>query len=131
MAARLDILRKRLSIAVPPPLPKERIDMTDSNSTALVPTEHGSRYLQQLCKHWAHNLAVDFTPEQGKVTFPRDGRGASWRADAVLTMIAHPDTLECRLAASEPGQLEVLKGAVASHLDRFAFREAPLAFDWR
>ncbi|HEX7694289.1 MAG TPA: DUF2218 domain-containing protein, partial [Sphingomonas sp.] len=25
---------------------------------------------------------------------------------------------------------EGLKGAVARHLDRFAFREAPLAFDW-
>ncbi len=28
-------------------------------------------------------------------------------------------------------QLEGLKGAVARHLDRFAFREAPLSFDWR
>jgi len=29
------------------------------------------------------------------------------------------------------GQLDALKGAVARHIDRFAFREAPLAFDWR
>ena len=35
-----------------------------------------------------------------------------------------------RIEASAPGQLEALKGAVARHLDRFAFREAPLTFDW-
>ena len=44
---------------------------------------------------------------------------------------AHADALECRLEASVEGQLEALKGAVSSHLDRFAFREAPFAFDWR
>jgi hypothetical protein len=46
-------------------------------------------------------------------------------------MIAHADTLECRILASAPGQLEGLKGAVARHLDRFAFREAPLPFHWQ
>lgn len=39
--------------------------------------------------------------------------------------------LECRIEASAPGQLEALKGAVARHLDRFAFREAPLTFEWK
>ena len=101
-----------------------------ATSIAMVPTASGSRYLQQLCKHWAHNLDVQFTAEQGTVTFPRDARGADWTDKAVVTMIAHPDTLECRIDASEAGQLEVLKGALARHLDRFAFREAPLGFDW-
>lgn len=27
------------------------------DSTVRVPTAHAGRYLQQLCKHWAHNLA--------------------------------------------------------------------------
>ena len=48
----------------------------------------------------------------------------------LVTMIAHPATLECRIDASEPEQLERLKGTLARHLDRFAFREAPLQFDW-
>ena len=100
-------------------------------STALVPTASGSKYLQQLCKHWAHNLAVEFTAERGTVTFPHDARGASWAGDGVATMIAHPDALECRIEASEQAQLEGLKGALARHLDRFAFREAPLTFDWQ
>ncbi|MBB5685633.1 DUF2218 domain-containing protein [Sphingobium boeckii] len=102
-----------------------------NSAIASVPTKSGSRYLQQLCKHWAHNLAVDFTPAQGTVVFPRDNRGADWPGDGLFTMTAGAEALECRIDASSPGQLEALKGAVARHLDRFAFREAPLPFDWR
>lgn len=100
-------------------------------STVRVPTANGSRYLQQLCKHWSHNLAVEFTAEAGRVVFPRDARGADWPGDAVLTLQAEADALLCRLDASAPGQLDALKDAVARHLDRFAFREAPLRFDWQ
>ena len=101
------------------------------SSTARVPTLHASRYLQQLCKHWCQNLAVKFNETNGTVTFPRNARGADWPGDATLLMNAHEDGLECRLEASAADQLEALKGAVARHLDRFAFREAPLSFDWR
>ena len=101
------------------------------NSTARVPTPRASRYLQQLCKHWSHNLAVEFTEQKGGVIFPRNARGADWPGDATLLMQAHDDGLECRLEASAAGQLEALKGAVARHIDRFASREAPLAFDWQ
>ena len=37
---------------------------TDINSNASVPTAHASRYLQQLCKHWSHNLAVSIQRER-------------------------------------------------------------------
>ena len=100
-------------------------------SIARVPTDKASRYLQQLCKHWSHNLAVEFTPEAGTVVFPRNARGADWPGDATLTLQAHDDSLECRLAASASEQLEALKEVVARHLDRFAHREAPLQFDWQ
>ncbi|NJO35712.1 MAG: DUF2218 domain-containing protein [Rhodospirillales bacterium] len=100
-------------------------------SIARVPTDKSSRYLQQLCKHWSHNLAVEFTSEAGTVVFPRNARGADWPGDATLTLQAHADGLECRLEASAAEQLEALKGTVARHLDRFAFREAPLQFNWQ
>jgi len=101
------------------------------SATASVPTASASKYLQQLCKHWQHNLAVEFNADHGTVVFPRDARGADWPADATVTFDAREAALDVRIDASIEGQLEGLKGAVARHLDRFAFREAPLAFDWR
>lgn len=100
-------------------------------SQCAVPTSKASRYLQQLCKHWAHNLEVEFDAERGKVVFPRDARGAEWPDAGLFTMVAGPDALTCRIDASAPGQLEGLKGAVERHLNRFAFREGDLAFDWQ
>lgn len=99
-------------------------------STAIVPTPRASRYLQQLCKHWAHNLAVEFSENAGRVIFPRDARGADWPGDGLFTMAADDAALTCRIEASAPAQLEALKGAVERHLNRFAFREGELAFVW-
>ncbi|MEI9852677.1 MAG: DUF2218 domain-containing protein [Sphingomonas sp.] len=100
------------------------------SAAAQVPTAHASRYLQQLCKHWSHNLEVAFTPEHGTVVFPRDARGADWPGDALVTFDAGAAVLGVRIDASCAEQLEGLKGTVARHVDRFAFREAPLAFEW-
>ncbi len=101
------------------------------SAIADVPTAHASKYLQQLCKHWQHNLAVEFTPDHGTVTFPKDARGADWPGDGLATLDAGTEALVVRLDASSEAQLEGLKGVLARHLDRFAFREAPLTFDWR
>lgn len=98
---------------------------------ASVPTINASRYLQQLCKHWAHNLSVEFTPEHGQVIFPKDARGANYPGDGLVRFDAEAELLQVRIDASSPEQLDGLKGAVQRHLDRFAFREAPLHFDWR
>jgi hypothetical protein len=91
-----------------------------AETIARVATAHGSRYLQQLCKHWAHKLDVTFTPEEGTVRF----------AEAVAVMRAEPEALVVTITAEDPAMLERMKGVVASHLDRFAFKEAPLGFDW-
>ena len=104
--------------------------MNDYSATAIVPTASASRYLQQLCKHWSHNLEVAFTAEEGTVVFPKNGFGKSYLADAAVTLRARTTALEVRVDASSSEQLGGVKAAVASHLDRFAFREAPLPFDW-
>lgn len=105
--------------------------MSEYTSVADVPTTQGSKYLQQLCKHWAHNLDVTFDAGRGVVRFPKDARGADWPGDGVVTMTAQPEALQCRIEATAAPQLDSLKGALARHLDRFAFREAPLQFDWQ
>ncbi|MDO6415040.1 DUF2218 domain-containing protein [Sphingomonas sp. BIUV-7] len=105
--------------------------MTDTiTAAARVPTASASKYLQQLCKHWSHNLQVEFTPEHGTITFPREGRAGTFPGDGLVTFDAAPDTLIVRIDATTPEQLEALQGVLASHLDRFAFREAPLPFAW-
>jgi hypothetical protein len=92
---------------------------------------NGSRYLQQLCKLWSHNLDVEFTPEHGTITFPRNARGSDYPGDALVTFDAREGELEVRVDATSSEQLDALKGAVERHLDRFAFREAPLTFRWK
>ncbi len=87
---------------------------------ARVPTANAAKYLQQLCKHWSHKLDVDLSDRRGVVRFP----------SAVATMEASQDSLVVTIEAEESATLERMKGVVASHLDRFAFREAPLPFEW-
>ncbi len=99
-------------------------------SIAHVPTASGSRYLQQLCKHWSHNLAVTFTPEEGTVTFPADMRGTVFASEGSVRMVAHPETLEVIVTGADADHVTRLQQVAANHLDRFAFREAPLSFDW-
>jgi hypothetical protein len=88
--------------------------------TAQVPTPNGARYLQQLCKHWSHKLDVQLTENEGIVRF----------SNAVATMRADNVGLTVTVEAEDGETLERTKGVVTSHLDRFAFREAPLPFQW-
>jgi uncharacterized protein len=89
-------------------------------ATASVPTANAGKYMQQLCKHWSHKLEVDLSEERGVVKFPA----------VVATFDAGADALQVTIEGEEGEAVERMKGVVASHLDRFAFREAPLPFDW-
>ena len=37
--------------------------------SASVATANGSKYMQQLCKHWSHKLEVDLSEQKGVVRF--------------------------------------------------------------
>ncbi|MFZ0605324.1 MAG: DUF2218 domain-containing protein [Roseiarcus sp.] len=87
---------------------------------ASVPTASAAKYVQQLCKHWSHKLEVDLSESRGVVKFPA----------AVVTLEPEANALEVTIDGEGSEEVERLKGVVASHLDRFAFREAPLRFDW-
>ncbi|SLK08963.1 DUF2218 domain-containing protein [Novosphingobium mathurense] len=76
-------------------------------------TPNGSKYLQQLCKHWAYNLSVTFDEHRGEIVFPREGRGGNWPADAKVVLELTETGLACKIEASAEGQLEGLKGALA------------------
>ena len=99
-------------------------------ATARISTTSASKYLQQVCKHWEHNLPVTFDTTHGQITFARDARGADWPADAIVTLDAEDGILVCKINASAEGQRDGLKGALERHIDRFAFREVPLTYNW-
>jgi hypothetical protein len=88
-------------------------------STANVHTESGSKYLQQLCKHWSHKMVTEFDARQGRVDFP---------SGAQLFLEAEDSLLRLKLEAPDDN-LERMESVVADHLKRFAFREE-LTFDW-
>jgi hypothetical protein len=89
-----------------------------STATTRVPTEHASRYLQQLCKHWSHKYPVEFTPENGRIEM----------SAGVLILDADPEGLGLNLTTA-PDDLERMEGVVERHLARFAFKEE-LRFSW-
>lgn len=87
---------------------------------ARVPTASGGKYVQQLCKHWSHKLPVELDGDIGVVTF----------VGAVATMKADAEAIDVSVRGEDREQVDRLKDVVAQHLDRFAFREAPLTYDW-
>jgi hypothetical protein len=90
-------------------------------SMAVIPTRNGSRYLQQLCKHWSHKFAVRFNRQEGHVPLPL-GNAMLAAGDMALTVL-------CEAPGGE--ELTRLQQVVASHLARFAFREGELQFIWQ
>ena len=89
--------------------------------TATVPTTNASRYLQQLSKHWSHKFEVTFDAQSGVIALPM----------GALRMDAQAEALVVTLDPAPDADVERFKQVVADHLDRFAFKEAPLAFDWK
>lgn len=83
-------------------------------SQSNIATASASRYLQQLCKHWSHKFAVEFTPEHGTIPFDETRR---------CKLDASPDRLALRIEAADDATVERMQGVVIEHLKRFAFRE--------
>lgn len=88
---------------------------------AQVATPNGGKYVLQLCKHWSHKLETSVEGSTGTVKFPT----------AVATMAADDRGIAIAITGDDRDDVEQLTGVVARHIDRFAFREAPLAYDWQ
>jgi hypothetical protein len=85
------------------------------HSVARIDTERASIFLQQLCKHFAHKIPVEFTPEKGEIRFSL-GTCRLEAKDRVLTMKAE---------AADGSGLAQLQEVIDRHLLRFAFRDPP------
>lgn len=84
-------------------------------------TGNGARYLQQLCKHWSHKFPVESAGTHGTIGLP-SGR---------VTLVADPDRLKVTIEPGAEADPVRLQQVVEEHINRFAFREAPLDFGWK
>ncbi|MGE0847888.1 MAG: DUF2218 domain-containing protein [Flavobacteriaceae bacterium] len=85
-----------------------------------VGTESASKYLQQLCKHFAHKAPATFDAQRGEVAFPFGN----------CTMEADDKALSIRCEAPEEEQILRCRFVIDDHLTRFAWREK-LSIDWK
>ena len=90
-----------------------------SASHALVETPAANRYLSQLCKHWAHKFPVEQAEGRGSIDFGNARCGLTATDSALDVLITAPAE-----------DLDRLERVVADHINRFAFREGELRFDW-
>lgn len=93
-------------------------------ATASYQTENGRKYLIQLCKHFAHKIEVDYDAEQGE-------HGRCSFGPAAAEMSADDTGIRFTLNAPDEETLNRGKGAIESHLVRFAFREKLETLDWK
>lgn len=89
--------------------------------TGHAPCEKGVRYVQQLIKHWSHKFDAAFSDRVGTVIFS---------ATASVRFTATDKGIDIALSVADAAEAERMRAVIEKHLDRFAFREAPLAFAW-
>lgn len=97
--------------------------MTPSVATGFAPCERPERYIKQLVSHWGHKMATHYDEGDGMGAFP-----FSDTESAVMT--ARPEGIAITLTTAEDDRNAHLRGVIERHLDRFAFKEAPLSYEW-
>ena len=88
-------------------------------ASTIIETAFARKYLQQLCKHFAHKIAVHYTPDEGRVQFP-PGRCLMSADDTTLSFHCHAD---------DQRGIPVMQSILDKHLVKFAWRE-DLDYQW-
>ncbi len=103
--------------------PTEQAGDTAFTATGFAPCEKPERYIQQAVSHWSHKMATSYDKDAKKGVLP-----FSRTANAVMT--AREDGIALKLTTADRAENERMRAVIERHLDRFAFREAPLAYQW-
>ncbi|WP_281981819.1 DUF2218 domain-containing protein [Thalassorhabdomicrobium marinisediminis] len=83
-------------------------------------TRQAGRYLQQLCRHFAHKVDVSSDDTSGTARFPF----------GPATFTATPTELVIVVTAASDEGLETARRVIDNHLKTFAFREGFTAMNW-
>lgn len=89
-------------------------------ATSTFETERASRYLQAMCRHFAHKVSVSYDAAKGKAEMPY----------GLLNMRAAGNTLHFEIEADDDHLLDRMKYVVEAHIVRFAFREKLKKLNW-
>ncbi len=89
-------------------------------ATSTFESERAARYLQAMCRHFAHKVPVSYDAVTGQAEMPF----------GLLTMQVAGDRLRFDIEAADPSSLDRMKHVVEAHLVRFAFRERLEKLDW-
>ena len=102
------------------------MSQTDASATAtgFAKCEKPERYIQQLVSHWSHKMATSYDEGDGMGLFP-------FNEHENAVMVARPGGIAITLTTGEKDRNEHLRGVIERHIDRFAFREAPLEYEWK
>lgn len=89
-------------------------------TTARYPTAHASKYLQQLCKHFAHKAEVRYDETIGHAALP----------PGPATLTADAEGLTIRIESEDAKSMIHARFIIDSHLVTFAHREGFSGLDW-
>jgi hypothetical protein len=89
-------------------------------SIAFFPTQNAAKYMQQLCKHFAHKVEATCDDTRGDVAL-KDG-------PCVLT--AEPDGLRVQVTAAAAKEIIEARFVIDIHLVTFAHRENFTGLTW-
>lgn len=94
-------------------------------ATGFAPCGKASRYVQQLVSHWGHKMASTWAANDagGHAEFP-------FSEGTLAAMDTSGSGITLTLTTPDADDNVRMRGVIERHLDRFAFREAPLHYEW-
>lgn len=90
-------------------------------STGFAATASAARYVQQLVKHWGHRFPTGYDDGIGQLSFSET---------IYATLMAREEGIAIELVTPTTDDDRRMREVIERHLDRFAFREAPLSYRW-
>ncbi|MGH1464796.1 MAG: DUF2218 domain-containing protein [Cognatishimia sp.] len=91
-----------------------------TEQTGIFKTAHASKYLQQMCKHFAHKVDVTFDETHGEAQLP----------SGTALFDANKDRLSVSITGKTDDERAQARHVIDVHLQKFAFREAFEAMNW-
>ena len=90
----------------------------------LAKADKPDRYIKQLVSHWGHKYATSYDEGDGMGVFP-------FSDSETAVMTARHDGIAITLTTGDHERNVHMRGVIERHIDRFAFREAPLTYEWK